>query len=168
MTGTAVNPLLRAAYLSKDDSRKITLVIPWLSKMDQKRIFPRGISFDTPEQQEKYVRKWVEDRTGLKSNFRVSFYTGRYAEEKCSILPVGDVTECIQDHEADVAVLEEPEHLNWYHHGRRWTDKFNHVVGVMHTNYLEYAKHEDGGLLKKLLLRRVNQWVTRFFLKFNF
>lgn len=161
LTGTSVNPLLRAAYLAKEDSRKVTLVLPWLSKTDQERVFPNSVTFETPEDQEAFVREWAQKRTGLACNFKITFYPGRYAPEKGSILPVGDITQYIPEHEADIAVLEEPEHLNWYHHGRRWTDKFNHVVGVMHTNYLDYARREENGALKEAILKHVNAWVCR-------
>ncbi len=80
--GTAVNPLLRAAYLSTDATRKVTLVLPWLSAADQERIFPANVSFDTPEQQEEYVRNWAKQRTGLDCNFKITFYPSRYAAEK--------------------------------------------------------------------------------------
>uniref|UniRef100_A0A061RNI4 Digalactosyldiacylglycerol synthase n=1 Tax=Tetraselmis sp. GSL018 TaxID=582737 RepID=A0A061RNI4_9CHLO len=160
MTGTAVNPLLRTVFLAKDSTREVTLLVPWLSKADQATIFP-SITFETPEEQETYVREWAKKRTGVEANFKIRFYPGRYAPEKGSILPIGDLTKYIPDEEADVAVLEEPEHLNWYHHGSCWTRKFSHVVGVVHTNYLDYARREEGGDVKQRLLKAINCWVCQ-------
>lgn len=45
------------------------------------------------------MRNWVKQRTGMECNFSVRFYPGRYATEKCSILPVGDPTAYIADEE---------------------------------------------------------------------
>lgn len=42
--------------------------------------------------------------------------------------------------QADVAILEEPDHLNWFHAGRRWTHKFRLVLGIVHTNYEHYVR----------------------------
>lgn len=65
MTGTSVNPLFRAVYLSKEEERIVTLVIPWLSKGDQEYLYPNNITFDLPSEQEHYVRQWLEERIGL-------------------------------------------------------------------------------------------------------
>lgn len=77
MTGTAVNPLFRAFYLSKDGERKVTLVIPWLSLKDQELVYPNNSTFTSPAEQESYVRHWLEERTGFKSNFDIRFYPGK-------------------------------------------------------------------------------------------
>ncbi len=74
-------------------------MIPWLAAPDQHMVFPNKITFDTPEEQEGYVRNWVQKRTGLPCNFKIKFYPGHYAAEKCSILPVGDPTQYITDSE---------------------------------------------------------------------
>lgn len=77
LTGTAVNPLFRAAYLYKAGIRNVTLVIPWLSLKDQKVVYPNNITFDSPAEQEKYIRQWLEDRVGFASGFSIKFYPGK-------------------------------------------------------------------------------------------
>ncbi|XP_038878183.1 digalactosyldiacylglycerol synthase 2, chloroplastic [Benincasa hispida] len=163
MTGTAVNPLFRAAYLSIGGDRKITLVVPWLSLRDQELVYPSNTTFILPSQQEKYIRQWLEERTGSKFNFTLQFYPGKFAVDKRSILPVGDISEIIPDDESDIAILEEPEHLTWYHHGKRWKNKFKLVIGIIHTNYLEYVKREKNGAVEAFLLEYINRWVVHIY-----
>lgn len=115
---------------------QVTLVIPWLTKADQESIFP-NVTFESPEQQEEYVREWARKRTGVDTPFKVclaacmsglnalaslsrldmlfcshpsrcacqvQFYPGKYAPEKGSILPVGDLTQYIPDSEVHGAM----------------------------------------------------------------
>jgi digalactosyldiacylglycerol synthase len=192
MTGTAVNPLFRAAYLAQSAKQNVTLLVPWLCKSDQEVVYPNSLTFSSPEEQETYIRNWLEERVGFKADFKISFYPGKvtskynrlftvlfyhimyrltsdifvlvvfqFSKERRSIIPAGDTSQFIPSKDADIAILEEPEHLNWYHHGRRWTDKFNHVVGIVHTNYLEYIKREKNGALQAFLVKHINNWVTR-------
>ncbi|KAL9234448.1 hypothetical protein vseg_009320 [Gypsophila vaccaria] len=162
LTGTAVNPLFRACYLAKDGERKVTLVIPWLSPNDQGHVYPDNIKFKSALEHEAYVRKWLEDRTKFISRFDIKFYPGKFAIDKRSILPVGDITEVIPDEEADIAVLEEPEHLTWYHHGKKWKSKFRMVIGIVHTNYLEYVRREKNAA-EAFLLKHINSWVVSIY-----
>ncbi|KAJ6746025.1 DIGALACTOSYLDIACYLGLYCEROL SYNTHASE 1 CHLOROPLASTIC [Salix koriyanagi] len=161
MTGTAVNPLFRAAYLAKSEKQNVTLLVPWLCKSDQELVYPNNLTFTSPEEQENYIRNWLEERIGFKADFKISFYPGKFAKERRSIIPAGDTSQFIPSKDADIAILEEPEHLNWYHHGKRWTNKFNHVVGVVHTNYLEYIKREKNGALQAFFVKHINNLVTR-------
>ncbi|KAM7261727.1 hypothetical protein ACFE04_020804 [Oxalis oulophora] len=161
MTGTAVNPLFRAAYLAKSQQQDVTLLVPWLCKSDQEQVNPNNVTFGSPEEQETYIRNWLEERVDFKANFKISFYPGKFSRQRRSIIPTGDTCQFIPSKEADIAILEEPEHLNWYHHGKRWTDKFNHVVGIIHTNYLEYIKREKYGAFQAFLVKHVNNLVAR-------
>lgn len=78
MTGTAVNPLFRAAYLAKSEKQAVTLVVPWLCKSDQELVYPNNLSFSSPKAQEAYIRNWLEERVGLRQNLTYLFVQERY------------------------------------------------------------------------------------------
>lgn len=161
MTGTAVNPALRAVALAAD-GHSVTLVVPWLeSRAEQRRVYGRGRTFSTRAEQAAEVRRWLAAQGPAGEKVEVRFYDGVYSEEFGSILAVGDLTSLLAGVvRRDVVVLEEPEHLTWHHVGRAWTDCAELVVGVIHTNYLEYA-HKYGALgpLRSAFLRVLNMWV---------
>lgn len=162
MTGTAVNPLLRAVYLAKA-GHTVTLVVPWLeSPEDQRIVYPSGTLFSSRDEQVAVITRWAREQVP-DVNIGVRFYEGVYSKEFGSILPLGDITAMFTDDEPkDVCVLEEPEHLTWFHTGRRWTSLFKFCVGIVHTNYLEYAKkHGVFGPQRALFLSFLNKWVCR-------
>jgi len=151
MTGTAVNPLLRVAYLKKGRPKNsVTLVIPWLAReKDRLKVYGSKNTFDNEQQQEEYVRDWLRNQAGMpeeadpENGIQIMWYPSRYYAALGSIFPSGDICKQIPKEDADFCILEEPEHLNWIRsaeeEGEIWTDKFNHVVGVIHTNYKAYA-----------------------------
>lgn len=160
-TGTAVNPTLRAAYLARME-RDVTLMLPWLTDLSQQALlFPDGLTFRTQEEQEHHVRRWLAEEAGFgwesvaKLKLRIAWYPARYAPEIGSIIPhsPGWTRETFpKECGFDVLILEEPEHLNWYYHGERWPALFDHVVGIVHTNYLDYAMEKEG---------RIGHWLSK-------
>ncbi len=129
--GTSMNPLLRAAYLAGQRGKGfVTLMLPWLDEEKQGTLFGNK-TFSTPSQQETYILNWLRDANLIHgaNSLRIIWYPGRFVDKMGSIFPVEDVTSLIPDEEADVCILEEPEHLTWFRAtGSNWSKKFSHVV----------------------------------------
>ena len=156
-TGTAVNPLLRAAYLcrklrdinsngtsGKEKGGNETSAIEWTSSIGLRLLF-RGLNskrigynymvrrtcLRDQEEQEQYIRSWLRDEAGMSDEadpdhgLRILWYPARYHPGLHSVFAMGDLISLIPDEDADVVVLEEPEHLNWYRApGEGWAKKF--------------------------------------------
>jgi len=136
--------------------------VPWIHPDEQTMVFPQGARFRSPAEQERHIRAWLHERAGMRATFRLDFYPGRYDTERGSILPLGDITRFFETGESDICVLEEPEHLTWYHNGPNWRHRFKLVVGVVHTNYLFYARTwASGGALLAATLKQINQFMCQ-------
>ena len=182
MTGTAVNPLLRAAYMHKrleainhdsnstethtNSSSYVTLVIPWLElPEDQEQVY-NGRVFDSKEEQEQYVRTWLAESANMPdaaANLKIVFYNARYHADLGSVFAMGDIIEELPPDELDVCILEEPEHLNWFRAPsmKSWTKQYNYVVGIVHTNYDQYATQHYSGLWTAPAIRLMSAAMVR-------
>jgi len=186
-TGTAVNPLLRAAYLfrltkeinenetyfgndaKQAPARMVTLVIPWLElEEDRLEVYGQKHQFSNSAEQEVYIRNWLRDKAEMPKEadsevgLQIMFYPARYHPGLKSIFAMGDIPSLIPDSDADVCMLEEPEHLNWFRAPEDgWRKKFNFVVGIIHTNYVEYASSHFSGLWTAPAIRAMSSAMVR-------
>lgn len=123
-------------------------------------------------------------------NLKIIFYESKYYESFGSIFVKEDICALIPEEEADVAILEEPEHLNWLrvpepYKGEEksqdggnntrqpvsakdkaelgWKFKFRHVVGIVHTNYKAYTEQYGQGAkyITTPMLNALNSLVVR-------
>ena len=120
-TGTAVNPLLRALYLTRGRPKhRVTLVIPWLDDVSSRiKLYGAQNSFASggQKEQEAWIRRYCRERAHCQEeeqNLNILFYSAIYQKSFGSIFPAVDICSLIPDNEADVAILDEPEHLNWF------------------------------------------------------
>lgn len=122
-TGTSINPLLRALYLTRGrPSKSVSLVVPWLPSKNDRDVLYGEAAKDWPKDselssQEKCIRKFASDECGMveeENALRILFYRAAYVKSFGSIFPTEDICDIIPDEDADVAILEEPEHLNWF------------------------------------------------------
>ena len=145
-TGTAVNPLLRAAYLHRrtreikqnHNHSYVTLIVPWLElPSDQEELFG-AILFEESSQQEAYIRNWLRQEAAMPDvadDLTILFYPARYHAGLRSIFAMGDMLATTQATERDVCILEEPEHVNWFRApGDGWTKQYRYVIGIVHTS----------------------------------
>lgn len=169
MTGTAVNPLLRAAYLStgrKAAGGSVTLLLPWVERdEDQKQIYGKEKMFESQEDQEKFLRTWLRDTANMKEaseDLEIRWYTAWQEVLENSLYSMGDLIGLIPEDKCDICVLEEPEHLNWYRGpGENWTSKFKHVVGIVHTNYFVYATEQPAAFIRAPGMKLLASWMCR-------
>jgi len=169
MTGTAVNPLLRAAYLStgrKAEGGSVTLMLPWVEReADQERIYGKTKMFESPEIQEEFIRGWLRDAANMKEaseDLEIRWYTAWQEVAENSLYSMGDIIGLIPEEDCDICVLEEPEHLNWYRApGENWTAKYKHVVGIVHTNYFVYATEQPAAFIRAPGMRLLCSWMCR-------
>mmetsp|Transcript_103157 Transcript_103157/g.290220 ORF Transcript_103157/g.290220 Transcript_103157/m.290220 type:complete len:488 (-) Transcript_103157:44-1507(-) len=144
LTGTAVNPLMRALHLAQNGFN-VHLVLPWLADAGQQRELFGNTSFADSKEQEGAVLRWIASQD-LPLPERLSFlwYDAAYISAAGGLYPRSLLEALPENHSVDIFIAEEPEHLSTFQTGPCWKSRFPYIVGIVHTNYDYYMEH--GGL----------------------
>ena len=94
--------------------------------------------------------------------FKVFVYDVIYNPGLKFIFPLSDISLLVHKNNADISILEEPELLNWFHAPENgWMNKFNDVIGIIHTNYVEYAYSHYSGIFTAPAIRALTSATVR-------
>lgn len=106
----------------KQTKGSVALVIPWLeSSTEREKLYGSTNKFSDGhkgmEQQESWIKQYAKDRCNMEleaNELKYIWYPAFYLSGFGSIFPKVDLCNYIPKELADVAILEEPEHLNWF------------------------------------------------------
>jgi digalactosyldiacylglycerol synthase len=135
LTGTSINPLFRGIELAKIGFR-VTVLMPWVDVDQQNRIFPTGLSFNTPEEQASYIKDEFMPKDVPKDGLRIRFYKSIFSDLFRSYIMTDAVIQ--SDLSCDWLIIEEPERFAIYGIEHSLIRKAKRVTGIVHTNYRYY------------------------------
>jgi len=101
-TGTAVNPLLRSAYLTqgrKEAGGDVTILLPWLERQsDRELVYGTKNIFENETDQELFIRSWLKDVANMEQasvDLNIRWYIAWLQRAENSIYSMGDITALI-------------------------------------------------------------------------
>ncbi len=156
LTGTAINPLLRAAELTNNREKgAVTLVVPYVEPKGQRELFQKSEDSHyglTEAEQEQTIREWLKEggKINASNRLQILFYPAYFHSKFDGIYPLNNISKLLVQHGAskkDICILEEPERLS-LNPSHAWTEQFNYVLAVVHTNTALYGANVFGTLLK--------------------
>ncbi|MBS0638987.1 MAG: hypothetical protein JSS43_03895 [Proteobacteria bacterium] len=144
LTGTSVNPLLRAVYLIAA-GWSVTLYVPWFEPDDQLREY--GCRLINEEAQRHEIQAWLPESLRCYQP-KIVFYPARYGRRTMVPHPVTSLSHILHSH--DAVVFEELERHFLLDGHRIDTSAFRLkkriplIVSIMHTNQALFGSVRSG------------------------
>ncbi|MGD1936800.1 MAG: hypothetical protein ACFCA4_04505 [Cyanophyceae cyanobacterium] len=139
LTGTSINPLLRAAYLSRD--HEVELVLPVCVNRHQTGSYKFGDEAAIAAASRDYLSRSLPNNAWRSENLTFGFYDAIYKPITKSLYPKRDIRN--YPFSGDTLILEDPIQLLSIPSmlpdprqtmGKSLRDKYETVIGINHTN----------------------------------